>query len=291
MSCLLHWCVSEWASERVGDRRGACMTMINDVFVVTQHRWPTSSGIRSTTTSLPRAPRTPRSLHTHTHTHSLSLSLSLSLSQYNSRHGVFASQSLTVYSCHSALRETLAFIGLPHVPLLPGRPVFWPLSPAYRRNPDPVTSCPVFSVTRVPGTRSIALCVVFCTFAGVNFLAESGPESMNLHRKFQNFFGSDTPTTGDGDPFPHMHTQHGRNFNCLVWQPYILVEECTTSIYTAHWQSKRFSLRIYGEVLFRLSALHWGFLTIVQVGNECMYIVSLIISAYVWYCFLLRIVL
>jgi len=29
--------------------------------------------------------------------------------------------------------------------------------------------------------------VVFCTFAGVNFRAESAPESRNLHRKFRKF--------------------------------------------------------------------------------------------------------
>ena len=47
-------------------------------------------------------------------------------------------------------------IGLPLVPFLPGRPAFCPLCPASRRNPGPVTSCPVFSVTRVLGTRNVA---------------------------------------------------------------------------------------------------------------------------------------
>ena len=40
--------------------------------------------------------------------------------------------------------------------------------------------------------------VVLCTFARVNFVAESAPESRNLHLKFQNLSGSEPP-----GPNPH----------------------------------------------------------------------------------------
>jgi len=47
-------------------------------------------------------------------------------------------------------------------------------------------------------------CVVFCTFAGVSFLAESVLESRNLQSKFQIFFLGDIP---------------GRDPYCGNWQP------------------------------------------------------------------------
>ena len=37
-------------------------------------------------------------------------------------------------------------IGLPDVPFLPGRPVFWPVCPASRRNLSRDAICPVFSM-------------------------------------------------------------------------------------------------------------------------------------------------
>jgi len=46
--------------------------------------------------------------------------------------------------------------------------------------------------------------VLFCTFAAVNFLAESAPESRLLHLKLQNFSGITPldwiPTVEGGDP-------------------------------------------------------------------------------------------
>jgi len=39
-------------------------------------------------------------------------------------------------------------------------------------------------------------CVVFYTFAGVNFLDESVPESRNLRLKFQHLSGADTQCWG-----------------------------------------------------------------------------------------------
>jgi len=84
------------------------------------------------------------------------------------------------------------------VPLLPGRPVFWPLCPASRRNPGRDASCPVFSVTPCWVHEIYSLewkCVVFCTITGVNFLAESASESRNLHLNCQEFSGV-TPRTG-----------------------------------------------------------------------------------------------
>jgi len=94
--------------------------------------------------------------------------------------------------------------------------VFWPICPAYRRNPDWDASCPVFSVipywvhVMQPGME---ICVVFCTFAGINFLTENESESRNLHLKFQKNFRGRQPRTGPtlremGTP-SRIHLQHG----------------------------------------------------------------------------------
>jgi len=78
------------------------------------------------------------------------------------------------------------------VPFLQGRPVFWSLCPAFW----PVV---LFSVLLRAGCTQYSLelkCVVFCTFARANFLAESTPESRHLHLKFQVFFQGWYPWTG-----------------------------------------------------------------------------------------------
>ena len=63
--------------------------------------------------------------------------------------------------------------------------------------------------------------MVFRTFVGVNVLAQSAPESRNLHLKFQIFWGMTpldwTPTADSTDPFmltPSMADGKGASTNC-----------------------------------------------------------------------------
>jgi len=124
---------------------------------------------------------------------------------------------------------------------VPERPVCWLLCPAFRRNPGRDSTCPPFLMLPPDGCTYYSLewkRVVFCTFAGVKFLAESAPESRNLHLKFHSYSGV-TPRTGPcckrwrPPPLPTLARRFGRVrgqaqtvmpwgvpfFNRLRWQP------------------------------------------------------------------------
>ena len=99
-------------------------------------------------------------------------------------------------------------LGLQPIPFLLGHP-----GPSVPRPTVIVAERPVvsFSALLCAGCMSYSLewkCVVFCTFAEVNFLAESAPESRNLQLKFQKISGGHTPwldlTVGGGDSLPHQ---------------------------------------------------------------------------------------
>jgi len=107
---------------------------------------------------------------------------SLRTSRIASQNETFMFHSVT--SCILLLWIYAIVLGLPLVPFLPRRPVVWPLCPVSccSRGPGPV-----FSVTPC-WVHVIRTEMEMCGIAGVNFLAESVPESSNFHLKFQKKF-------------------------------------------------------------------------------------------------------
>jgi len=87
-------------------------------------------------------------------------------------------------------------------------------SPTSHHNRGQDASSPIFQCYRPCWLQVIQYSLewkyIFCTFVGVNFLAESVSETRNLHLKFQHFSGvtppDQTPTTGGKPPAPNAST-------------------------------------------------------------------------------------
>jgi len=88
----------------------------------------------------------------------------------------------------------LSALYVPWCEKAPYKYLSFPFSPVSRRSVGQDACCPVSSVTACwvhvmqPGMEMCGI----CTFAGVNFLDESVPESRNLRLKFQHLSGGDT---------------------------------------------------------------------------------------------------
>jgi len=94
--------------------------------------------------------------------------------------------------------------------------------------------------------------VVFCTFAGINFLAEGVPESRNLHLKFQFFSGVDTAR-----PEPHCRRWLSEDHEIkicvqfsLVARPTILVREDRIRLRAMPYISNLAALRMHHPVKY-----------------------------------------